>query len=54
MESELKVCPFCGNDVGVAKKITKPRFFVYCKECKTRGPQARSGEKAMEMWNDRS
>jgi len=50
--TELKNCPFCNGEVSVAKKVTKPRFFVYCSACKVRGPQTRSKETAMEKWNN--
>jgi len=57
--TELKPCPFCGNDdqalfmiphEGMRTSLTR---YAYCIKCLSRGPIKRSEKEAIEAWNIR-
>ena len=54
--SELKPCPFCGNeDVEIALfNIGWPKaWWVHCEKCKSDGAWAPEEQKAIQKWNTR-
>lgn len=51
---ELKKCPFCGGTNLRVKPVWKTYRFVACQDCKAGGPVAKTDERAIELWNERS
>jgi Lar family restriction alleviation protein len=63
MATELKPCPFCGNNAkgqmnfnGVRVYITEDenRFYVQCDTCGSRTAEKTTPEKAEAVWNMRA
>lgn len=57
-ESEPTRCPFCGgSDVGWLWKIrdlgSPLRFFCFCWECRSNGPEGATPYEAIRLWNKR-
>lgn len=51
--TDLKPCPFCGNDPAVAYHLEhffKP-WVVECCKCWARGPCGCDEKEAIELWN---
>lgn len=57
-EAGLKCCPFCGGtDIGYGDRLSYddlPEFFVFCRECGTKGPSLEDEESAHGNWNKRA
>ena len=56
--SELKPCPFCGNDTittGITKApMVSQRFYVVCTNCSARIERSACLSKAVTAWNRRA
>ena len=57
-DAGLKCCPFCGGtDIGYGDRLSYddlPEFFVFCRECGTKGPSLEDEESAHGNWNKRA
>ena len=53
--SELKPCPFCGNDnISVIESVVKPFYWCKCEKCGASISCYKTRKKAVEVWNRRS
>lgn len=50
--SELKPCPFCGEQAARVKSSGRWGYFVSC-TCAAVGPSSKSRAEAIERWNTR-
>lgn len=51
--TEIKDCPFCGQNAGFICKINDNSYSYKCEACWCRGPLADTEKKAIKMWNER-
>lgn len=56
MEEIRRRCPFCeSHDMGVMFKFgdlcSPMKHFVFCWNCKARGPEAPTENEAVKLWN---
>ncbi len=52
--TELKPCPFCGENVAEVMGDSGNGFYVECGHCWVRGPVADTKVKAARDWNRRA
>lgn len=56
MRKKHRICPFCkSHDIGllfqVGDLLLPLKHFVFCWNCKARGPEAKTKHEALKLWD---